>query len=70
MHDQTEQGLLVITVPIQMRRVAGRKLVVLAEGSDDPDMTSSGDSHDTPRPRAAERGEMRKGKKKSRKVGN
>jgi hypothetical protein len=49
-----------ITVPIQMRRVAGRKMVILA------DVDGYGDSEDIPRPRAA-RGEMRrKGQKKSR----
>ena len=47
-----------ITLPIQMRRVAGRKLVILADGN------GYGDSEDTPRPRAA-RGEMRKGKSRA-----
>ena len=55
MHDHMDRGLLVISLPIQMRRVAGRKLMILA------DMTSSGDRSGTPRPRAAERGEMGKG---------
>ena len=57
MQDASPDGSLVITVPIQMRRVAGRKLVVI------PDMNRYGDRPGTPGPRAAERGEMRKGKK-------
>ena len=58
MCDDTDRGLMVLTIPIQMRRVAGRKLVILA------DSNSFGDRRGTPRPCAAERGEMgQKGQK-------
>ena len=51
-------GLLVLTIPIQMRRVAGRKMVIMQDGN-----AEAGDSEDIPGPRAA-RGEMeRKGRK-------
>ena len=49
-----------ITFPIQMRRVAGRKLVILADGN------GYGDSEGIPGPRAVKRGEMgSKGRKQN-----